>query len=156
MKIIGFICSSSDFTYALLEGGKTSPIIVKVEEISFPKGCSRSAILKWLYYEVEQLLKRFEPKGVLLKRAEHGASKDKSYTMRVENEAVILLLVGMLNIKYVDNKVKPTILKDLGYKGRSRYFAVACEDVLSEYNGKVTEKIKEAIMVARSAYKSCQ
>lgn len=152
MKLLGFRCSSNDYTYALLERGSVKPKVIETKTIPFPKGYSRPRELKWLYLEIVILCKQTGAKGILIKKAEPSASKGKPFSTRIENEAMILLVAGMLNIKFVCNKVKVTILKDLGHEGRSKNFPSACDEVLFDYTGPKTEKMYEAIMVARSGF----
>lgn len=156
MKMIGFRCSSSDYTYAVIENSKGDTKIIDAKSIPFPKNYSHADILKWLYLEIERLLKDIKPSGIMIKRSEALASKGKPFITRVECEGIIFLLAGMLNIKYVAGKAKATILKDLGYKGKSKYFKTAVADVSFDEIPRLSDKIIEAVMVAKSGVKLCR
>ena len=156
MKMIGFRCSSSDYTYAVIEITKDSANIDDTKTISFPKNYCHADILKWLYLEIERLLKDNKPRGIMIKRSEAMASRGKPFIARVECEAIIFLLAAMLNIKYVVGKTKTTILRDLGYKGKSKYFKTAVADVSFDKITRLSDKIIEAVMVAKSGIKLCQ
>lgn len=152
-KMIGFRCSNLDYTYAVVSKNAEAFKLVETKTVGFPKNFCRVEALRWFYLEIEQLLKRIEPSGVMLKRAEMAAAKSKSFVERVENEGVILLVSGMLNSKYVRGKVKATLLKDLGYKGRGRYFQNAVNDAEWISGDDISEKMVEAALVARSGFK---
>lgn len=153
MRIIGFRCSNNDYTFAVLEGTKISPVIVAINTISFPKNYTRPAILQWFYLDLQGLLNRYKPNAIFIKKAEGIAARGKTFVERVGNEAIILLVAGINNIKYVEDRVKSTIARNLGYKGKAHYLKDAFKNsVLEEYENE-PEKIKEAILVAWSALK---
>ncbi len=156
MKMIGFRCSNSDYTYAVIEITEDGAKIDDAKTVPFPKNFCHADILKWLYLEIERLLKDNKPRGIMIKRSEAMASKGKPFITRVECEAIIFLLASMLNIKYVAGKTKATILKDLGYKGKSKYFKTAVADFSFDEIIRPSDKIIEAVMVAKSGIKLCQ
>lgn len=150
MKVIGFRCGSSEFSYAVLEGDKANPRIIVKDTVSFPKNYSRPQVLKWLYQEMQQIFTSNDPNAIVLKRTEGSAPRGKSFVERVENEAIVLLMASQKNVYNITGKVKSTIAKNLGFKGRARYLkGIFIGSPISEVENSA-ENIKDAVMAAWS------
>jgi hypothetical protein len=154
VAFLGIRCSNNDYSYAILNGTQHLPKIISKSSISFPKGFSRSQSLKWFLQELEELLKKHPSIRVIaIKGAEPMASRGRSFTARIENEAMVYLAAANFGIKSIFKKTKPTIAKDLGLKGKGKYLFTKLDcSVISNFD-KETEKIKEAILVAWSCIK---
>jgi hypothetical protein len=150
--VIGIRCSNQDFSYAILDGTKAAPILINKSTISFPRNYSRCKELKWFYQELEGLKDSYEIKEWGIKGAEPMAQKGKFYAARIENEAMIFLLCANIGNDNVIRKVKQTIAKNLGFKGKSKYLKEVEFDNIEGYDN-CNEKIKEAILVAWSCLK---
>ena len=151
MSCIGFRCSNKDYTYVILTGTKEQPQILSKGTVAFPKGFTRPQELKWFLQEVEELFKKNKITSVAIKSTEAPARKGNTYDERVENEAIILVTAYSFGIKNISKKVKSTIAKDLGLKGKSKYLTSKLELSAFPNYEKETDKMKEAILVAWSS-----
>ena len=151
MIILGIRCSTNDYTYAMLSGTVDSPNLSEVATIPSPADYSQPEKLKWLLDELQALNKKHSITSWAIKGAEPMAAKGKPYAVRVEMEAMVSLSAAMTGSDIVVRKVKPTIAKDLGLKGRAKSLV---EDLdYSKINGlkQKSEKEFEAIVVAWSS-----
>lgn len=150
MSFFGIRCSSNDFSYVILSGSKKTPNIIQKGICSFPSGYSRPQSLKWFSHEIEDLIRKNPGiKVICVKGAEPLARKAGAFVCRVENEAIVFLVAANHGIKAIFRKTKPTIAKDLGVKGKSRYLETLDYSVFSEYD-KEKVKTQEAILAAWS------
>lgn len=151
MNVLGIRCSTNDYTYAVLSGTVDNPNLSEVATILFPADYSQPEKLKWLLDELIDLNKKHSVTGWAIKGAEPMAAKGKSYAVRVELEAIVSLSASMSGSDVVLRKVKPTIAKDLGLKGRAKSLI---EDLdYSKIDGlkQKSDKEFEAIVVAWSS-----
>lgn len=153
MAYLGFRCSNKDYTYVLLKGTKRKPVIQKYDNIPFPKGFTRSVNLKWFYQEIDTLIKKHKINCIAIKGVEGLARRSSSLFERIENEAIILLVAADNGIKYVVRKVKVTIAKDLGLKGKVKYLSENLDISVFPDFEKLNTKMKEALLVAWSSMK---
>jgi len=150
MKILGVRCSTADFSYAVLSGSGENPDVLEVNTVSMPANYSQPEKLKWQFDELQTLNRKHEISGWAIKGAEPMATKGKSYADRVELEAMVSLSAAILGYDNVVRKVKPTIAKDLGLRGKAKALV---EDLdYSKIDGldKKSDKEFEAIVVAWS------
>ena len=149
MNVLGIRCSNRDFAYTILNGSKSSPIIVHSDIVAYPKGYSKSQSLKWFLLEIEDLLKKHDIKRIVMKQHE-GPTRSKAYEERVEHEAMVYLADEDLGIGAVFKKRGCTIAKDLGLKGRAHYLITSLDtSSIPDYDN-LPEKIKDAVLVAWS------
>ena len=120
MSVLGVRCSTTDFTFAIVEGTVAIPSLLRLETVAYPKGFSRPELLNWLLQEFEAINENSKPDQWAIKGAEPMAAKGNSFASRVECEAMFILSVGKLGSQNIIRKVKPTIAKDLGLKGRAK------------------------------------
>ena len=149
MKILGVRCSNLDYTFAVVDGTQEKPNILERKTFPFPS-FERLKTLQWLYKEIEDLIHKYEPRGVMIKRAEFSPQKKTTLFQRVENEAIVLLAVANKNIDYFDDRIKSTIAKKLGYKGKGHYLNNYFINKKLPDLDKESDKIKEAVLVAIS------
>lgn len=149
MTILGLRCSNKDFAYAILEGKKGDPQLVACNQHSYPIGFSQPQSLKWFLLELDKLIHEHNVKTISIKRHEGKVQAKNPYEDRIEHEAMILLAAANHDIRLVTKKVKSSMAKDLGQKGRSRYLARLDTSVFEGFD-KYPTKIQEAILVAWS------
>ena len=67
----------------------------------------------------------------------------------MENETAFMLAGAIRGMKAIFKKVKSTIAKDLGQKGRAKYLVNLSTETIPEF-GELHEKVQEAVIAARS------
>lgn len=150
MGHLGLRCSNNDYTFVILKGDASCPSIMDKGCVSFPKGFNRPHELKWFYQEIEGLIYKHKIRSITIKGAEGMAARDKSFVSRIENEAVVYLAGFNNGIKKISKKVKSTMAKDLGLKGKAKYLATKLDcSVFPTFNDE-TPKMQEAILAAWS------
>lgn len=149
MAILGIRCSNSDFAYAILEGTKDSPNLVHTEQINYPIGFTKQYSLKWFFQEISGIVTQNEIESIVLKGYEGQVRRKNTFVDRIDHEAIIFLVAGNRDIRFVSRKVKSTIAKDLGFKGKGRYLSRIDNTKIDEFGG-YSDKIQEAILCAWS------
>lgn len=153
MGHLGLRCSNNDYTFVVLKGNTSCPSIIDKGSVTFPKGFSRPHELKWFYQEIEGLIVKHKIKSITIKGAEGLASRNKSFVARIENEAMVYLSGFNNGIKKISKKVKSTIAKDLGLKGKAKYLSTNLDcSVFPTFNTE-SPKMQEAILAAWSDIK---
>jgi predicted xylose isomerase-like sugar epimerase len=145
--ILGLRCSSTDYYYVVLTGTKAAPEIASQKSHKYPHNLKKPASLKWMLEEIRDLLQRFEIEKVVFKAAEPLAMKNSSLVERVEYEAAAQIACAQAGLKAVFKKVKNTISKDLGMKGKAKYLQTLDTSPLAGYT-QLPEKGKEAALAA--------
>lgn len=149
MSILGIRCSNKEFSYAVMSGSKKAPAIIDNGSLTYPKSLVRPRSLLWFTQEVEQLIKKHNALGIVMKKFE-GRSRGDLFEERVEYEAAVYLASARCGIMAVCKKVKSTIAKDLGLKGRAHYLETELDtSVIPEFSN-YTDKEQEAILCAWS------
>lgn len=145
MKVIGFRCSNSDFTYAVIEGDKESPEVIVAKRIAFPKNFSEGERLRWFRQELNTIFSENNPEVITLKGAEFAVSRSNSLDSRLYNEGVVILVAAEIGILEVAKKVNATMAKDLGLKGKAKYLKTKLDtspiNDFDSYNPKHQEAI---------------
>lgn len=150
MNILGIKCSSKDFSYSIIKGNQESVTLSDSGTVTFPKGYSDSETLKWLSQEIEGLIKKHSIHGIGVKGVEPMGMKGKAYGARMEKEGIIFLQAALCGIKYIKRKVKVTIAKDLGMKGKSKYLETKADFTGIEGYDSTNINTQESIQVAVS------
>jgi hypothetical protein len=150
MSTLGIRCSPNDYTYAVLSGSIENPDLIEVKTIKFPANYSQPEKLKWFHDELQNLNRKFRIEGWAIKGAEPIARKGGSYADRVELEAMVSLSAGILGSSNVVRKVKVTIAKDLGLKGKAKSLTEELDYSKIQGLDKRPDKEFEAIVVAWS------
>jgi len=149
MSVIGIRCSNKDFNYAVMTGSKKKPSIEHTTSVSVPKNFSRPRALYWMVQEIEALIDRHSAQKVVMKAFE-GRSRGKTYAERVELEAAVYIAGGKNGMSGIFKKVKSTIAKDLGLKGRGHYLQTGLDTSVIPDFATRSEKEKEAILAGWS------
>jgi hypothetical protein len=149
MTVLGIRCSNKDFTYVVLEGSKDTPKLTCLESVQYPTNYSRSRCLFWLVQEVKALISRYGVERIVMKGFE-GRTRDKTYEHRVESEAAVFIAAAEAGITGVFKKVKSTIAKDLGFKGRGHYLQSALDTSLIPEYEQSGDRAQDAILAAWS------
>ena len=150
MKVFGIRCSNNDFTYCIISGTKDSPIIDTTCQLSFPSGYSEVESLLWFYRELHEIFKTNGFDSVGIKRTEVSVKRSNNLELRIQNEAIVSLVAAEIGIPEVYRKVKPTIAKDLGLKGKAKYLNTQLDTSAIENFASFSDKEKDAILTAWS------
>jgi Holliday junction resolvasome RuvABC endonuclease subunit len=153
MIILGIRCSSKDFTFSIISGKQESPNFIEEGTIKFPTGHNDSEKLNWFYQEIGGLIAKHSIGGIGIKGVEPMAMKGKSYGMRMQTEGMIYLQAAQKGIKYIKTKVKSTIAKDFGFKGKGKYLSTKVDYSKIENFDKKSQNTQESIQVALSMLK---
>ncbi|HLN32629.1 MAG TPA: hypothetical protein VK395_33175 [Gemmataceae bacterium] len=148
MNVLGVRCSNKDFTYAVLSGTKKSPVQETLYAVAFPKGYAKPQSLRWLLLEIDGLITKHQIKSIVIKSSE-GMTRGKAFADRVQHEAAVQIAGATRGLKAVFEKVKSTMAKDLGQKGRAHYLAQLDTSNFPDYDSH-SEKEQEAILAAWS------
>ena len=147
MSILGIRCSNSGFTFVVLGGGKRSPKLEVIETLHLPKGFKQSESLDWVYKESTGIIEKHSVDMIVIKKFE-GRKRDQTYADRVSLEAAVTLAAAHSGQIPVFKKVKSTIAKDLGFKGRARYLKKNLDTTVVDGFDHMDEKSKDAILSA--------
>ena len=143
--VLGLRCSSRDYAYAVLDGTRANPVVVASGQVQFPKNQSRVQAAYWFYQELEGILAKHKCGGIVIRGSE-SRTKDKSLIERVEHESMAYPVASQRGIKLVIRKVRSTLAKDLGLKGKASYLSTKLDcSVISEFE-KMPEKVQEAVI----------
>lgn len=149
MNVLGIRCSNRDFTYVVMSGTKSIPQIKSQKAIMLPKNYSKPRALHWFVQEIEHLIEKHKIDVIVIKGFE-GRTRGKTYEERFELETAAFIAAGKNGINAVFKKVKSTIAKDLGLKGRGHYLKTHLDtSAIPDYSQK-SDKEKEAILVGWS------
>jgi hypothetical protein len=149
MKVLGIRCSNRDYAFGVLAGTKTKPETVECGTVRYPKGYSKPQSLKWFLQEIEAKVAKHDIGRMVVKRSERG-TWGNAYEDRVEHEAMVSLAGANLGRKAVFKKVKSTIAKNLGLKGRGHYLKTTLDTSVIQGYDERSDKEKEAILAAWS------
>lgn len=150
MPSFGIRCSNTDFSYSILEGSKKAPILKEKHSINYPVGYSLPFSLKWFRQELIEIIKKNNVDVLVIKCSEGLAARNKTFVDRVSFEGIVLLASAETGIRNVSKKVKSTIAKDLGLKGRAKYLTTILDTKLIPGFEELTEKEKDATLAAWS------
>lgn len=149
MTVLGVRCSNKDFSYVVMSGAKKAPTIDTSGSLTYPKNYSRPRSLQWFTQEVEELIKKNNVQHVVMKRFE-GRSRGGSFEERVEYEAAVYLAAARCGLTNVRKKVKSTLARDLGLKGRAHYLETGLDTSVIPAYSNYSAKEQEAILCAWS------
>jgi len=150
MSVLGIRCSNKDYTFAVLTGTKKSPQLLATQTILYPKGFSKSESLNWLLQEIEGLIMKYAVEKIVMNKSE-ARIRGNTYEDRVEHEAMVYLAAFNQRVKSVFKKVKGSIARDLGLKGRARYLDTSLNTSLIKGFDNYSDKSKDAILAGWSA-----
>jgi hypothetical protein len=98
---------------------------------------------------MEDHVRMREISGIVIKGPEAMALRNKGFVERTEIEAMALLAAANAGFSVVARKVKSTIAKDLGLKGKAKYLAELDTSRMPGY-ANLSENCQEAALVAWS------
>ena len=150
MKVLAIRCSNNDYTYCVMSGTKDSPNVDVNDRVAFPRGFSTPEALRWFHHEIQGLLNSHSPDRVVIKGAEPMVKRSNTLESRMHNEAIIFLCCSQTGCEMVEKKVKATIAKDLGLKGRAKYLASKLDTSVIPNFDERSVKEQEAILAGWS------
>ena len=153
MKVLGVRCSNTDCTFCLLSGSKDSPAVDMSQNIKLPKDFNKAEALNWFSQELETIFKKNKIYAVALKGPEPMVRRSNNLVSRVQNEAIVYLVAARFGIIDVETKVKASIAKQLGLKGKGKYLDTKLDTSVIEGFDNFSVKEREAILVGWSALK---
>lgn len=120
MAVIGFRCFADGFSYVVLDGSQTTPIVISNMRISFPKDLRWCGQLSWCRRQIIEILGQYEIKRAGLKAVENNA-RSKSLP-RSEVEGVVKeTLYSQLGIECA-SRIKSQLKRDIsGFDQPARY-----------------------------------
>lgn len=133
-----------------MNGKQESASLVESGTITFPKGYTEAETQKWLSQEIEGIIKKHNVYGIGIKGVEPMAMKGRSYGERMEKEGIFFLQAALCGVKYIKRKVKSTIAKDLGMKGKGKYLETKADFTKIVGYEKANKNTQESIQVALS------
>jgi len=151
MKIVGIRCSNTDFSCAVLDGTQDAPQLLSCATTGFPKGYEEHSLLHWFYQEIAGVLTANTPDGMAIKAAETMVKRSSSLELRIRIEGIALMAAAEAGCSNVVRKVKSTIAKDLGMKGKAKYLQTQFDPSAISGFEDFKEKEQEAILVAWSS-----
>ena len=153
MKVIALRCSSSDFSYAVLTGSQISPTLITSHSIPFPKGYKEFSLLYWFYQEIAGLISTHTPDILVVKATEPMVKRSNSLENRIRIEGIALMAAAKAGCSLACRKVKTTIAKDLGLKGKGKYLQTHLDTSLISEFASYREKNQESILAGWSCLK---
>ena len=147
--ILGLRCSTKDYAFAVLDGKRTAPKLVAHGFVPFPKSFSRVQSVVWFSQELDTLLGKHDCSHIVMKAFE-GKARGNPFVERIEHETAAYFSASKKGIRSVARKVKSTIAKDLGLKGRGKYLATLDTSAIPAFS-QLDEKLQDAILAAWSA-----
>jgi hypothetical protein len=149
MAILGLRCTNRGYSFAVLSGARNAPTLEAYETVAVPKGYAKPQTLKWFFQEIQDLSRRFELDGIVMKGAEGQAVRDKAFVERIELEAMVFYAGAQFGIKPVLRKVKSQLAKSLGLKGRPKYLDRFDTSAVGGYEH-LSKNVQEAVLAAWS------
>jgi len=147
--ILGLRCSNKDYTFAVMDGTKQEPRVIASGNVAFPVGFPKTSSVKWFLQEIETLLASHGIDKIAIKAFE-GRTRGSLFVDRIDHEAMVFLAASHRGSRAVFRKVKSTIAKDLGLKGRAHYLRTALDTSVIHAFDDYPEKTQEAILAAWS------
>ena len=102
---------------------------------------------------MDGLLGKHQISRLVIKGPEGLATRGKAFVERTEHEAVAILNAADHGLARVSRKVKATIAKDLGMKGKAKYLDTKLDKSAIDGFDDRSEKVREAILAAWSELK---
>lgn len=150
MKVMGVRCSNSDYAYCILSGSRESPVVEETKKVSFPKGYNEAEVLQWLHQEMRAVFSKHKCNAIGIKKAETNVVRSNALETRIQSDAIVSLAAAEAGCLAIFRKVKSTIAKDLGLKGKGKYLETKLDaSAIAGFHG-YSREIKEAILVGWS------
>jgi hypothetical protein len=150
MEVLGFRFSNTDYAYCRMSGTREAPSVQTAKAIAFPAGFEEAEILRWLHQDLQSLFEGNEIQAVGIKKPEATVRRSNALEFRVQCEAIASLVSAESGCSAVERRVKATIAKHLGLKGRGKYLQTTLDTSPIPDFGRYPPKVQEAILVAWS------
>ena len=150
MGILAIRCSNTDFAYAIVDGTKDSPVLVHCDVTGYPKGYEEHSLFHWFHQEITDLLDTHSPDTLAVKAAETMVKRSGSLETRIRIEGIALMSAAEVGCASAHRKVKSTIAKDLGMKGKGKYLETKLDTSPIPDFDSYNTKQQEAILVGWS------
>ena len=150
MKTIALRCSNSDFAYVVLDGTQEKPSIEQCANTAFPKGYEEHSLLYWFYQEITEIMQTHSPDQLVIKAAETMVKRSNSLELRMRIEGIALMVAAEVGCASACRKVKSTIAKDLGMKGKGKYLETKLDTTIISSFDSYKAKQQEAILAGWS------
>lgn len=145
--VLGLRCSNTDYHFVILGGTKKAPLLESRGCVGYPTGVKKPLALKWMVDETRDRLQKGNIDRVVIKAPEPLARPTGSLIERIEFEAAVLVACGQFGLRAAFKKVKSTIAKELGLKGKGKYLLTFDTSAIKDF-GSFPEKTQEAILAA--------
>lgn len=142
MALLGLRCSNLGYSYVVMTGTKAAPAMLAHNTVLAPKGYVTPPRLKWMCHEITDLCRKHNIRAIFMKGTEGLASRGATFVDRIEMEAMVYYSGHELGIRHIVKKVKSTIAKDLGQKGKAKYLQTmdtSCFPALADLDEKEHE-----------------
>lgn len=150
MKTLGVRCSNTDYTFCILSWDAGSPDIETIKRVAYPTGFTEPETLKWLHQEFEAVLRAHTIDRVGIKRAETNVKRSNLLEFRIQAEAIVSLAAAQVGCGSVERKVRSTVAKDLGLKGKAKYLQTKLDTSAIPGFDEYSIKEQDAILLAWS------
>lgn len=150
MKVLAVRCSNSDLAYAIIEGTKQSPAVADSRVIGFPKGYAEHALFHWFHQEIMGLINQHNPDALAVKAAEPMVKRSGALETRLRVEGIALMSAAEAGCAAAIRKVKSTMAKDLGVKGKGKYLETKLDTGPIAGFDSYSSKQQEAILMGWS------
>jgi Holliday junction resolvasome RuvABC endonuclease subunit len=136
MAYLGLRCWPDRFTYVVLSGTVSSPVVVTSGAVTIPADVDRPAFLNWISTEVKTLLKRHTPTHCSYKAVEPLARKNSNLLRRSQVEGVVQAVVYESGCHEIASFTKQQLKACLRFEGTAKDVAEALDaSPLREFSG---------------------
>lgn len=149
MKALGLRASNRECAIALIEGSRDDPRIVTTKKVVVPEGYADTESSRWLYQELLEVFNAHQPNVAAVKRPELSVKRSNALELRIGFEHIAMLAAAECGCTMAFRKVKSTIAKDLGLKGKGKYLKALDTSKVDGYD-QLPPMTQEAVLVAWS------
>lgn len=97
MKCMGFVFSTNDFRYVVIEGSLNLPVFIEKQKITYPQSNNVSEHCVWLETQLNLLLSKHSP-DIVGHKATINLKKFNQMQGTYYSESILYLICGKLNI----------------------------------------------------------
>ncbi len=149
MKVLAVRCSNTDFAYAIVDGTLRRPNLLECNLTTYPNGYEEHSLLLWFHQEITELFDTHNPDQLAVKAPETNVIRSNALDLRIRIEGIALMSAAKVGCSQACRKVKSTMAKGLGIKGKARYLATFDTSAITDFNSFSTKE-QEAILVGWS------
>ena len=138
---LGIRCWPDKFSFVVLEGSSSKPVLVECDVRRFPTDLSKPGFLNWISHELKNILGRRPIKGAAYKAIESTARKNSKLMLRAEVEGVIQAVLYESGCREVEGLTKRQLKSALGFGDTADKICNALQDSpLADLFGRDTEE----------------